>query len=155
MLGGFETRVGLQEVRALGPTADAQLIAYAADEHHSRLRRRRAIALLRLAPSEASQTFLRQLIRDRRNSNEGADWLDLAAGLGSLAPYGTVHLEMLVSYLLHPSADVRQAVVQSLVAIGDRDALAPLRTRLIRERDPGVRSEVLRAIDRLTKPRPD
>ena len=76
----------------------------------------------------------------------GADVLDVSAALSALVPYGREDLPLLSSYLGHASADLRQSAAAALGAIGDAEAIAPLRARFAVEHDSGVRLTVQRAI---------
>jgi HEAT repeats len=146
ILGAREHVITVEEVGSLGEHADRLLIAAAADQRAGRWRRARALVALRFAPSSESLAFLRAVIDEKKGAWHGADVLELAAALTSLAPYGVDALPDLLPLAAHPAADVRHAVVQALGAIAAPEAESALRARLYVERDPGVRDAAARAL---------
>jgi hypothetical protein len=139
-LGGFERGPALEDVRRLGPRADEVLIAVASDARTSPLRRVRAIAALRFVPSAAARAFLIALVRDEGSRDRGLAVVEVAAALGALAPYEP---ELVLPYLAHPSADVRQSAAAALASgPSARTQLVQqaLQARAAVERDRGVRA---------------
>jgi HEAT repeat protein len=146
VLGGIERAPTESTVRALGPTAAAQLIKVADDPSTTRVRRMRAIYALRFVPSESAHAFLRQVVKENQSASEGAEVLDYAAALGSLAPYGEADLPVMLAALDHPSADARQAAAAALAQVRSPRAESALTLRLAVERDVGVRRHLTLAL---------
>ena len=146
ILGAREHVITAEEIKSLGDHVDRTLINAASDARASRWRRARARIALQFAPSEESLAFLRAVISEKKQASQGAEVLELAAALTSLAPYGREALPELLPLATHPSADVRHAVVQALGNIAEPEAESALRARLYVERDPGVRDAAARAL---------
>jgi HEAT repeat protein len=148
VLGGYERAATAEDVKRLGADADRQLIDVAVDARTTRLRRTRAIAALRFVPSTAAHAFLRAVVLENKRATAGADVLDLAAAIYSLSPY-TEETSLVLSFVAHGSADVRQSAAAALAAIADPAAAGPLRARLAVERDAGVRLTLQHALKSL------
>jgi len=147
-LGGYERTAGADDIRALGPDADQQLIDWAEAPATSRLQRQRAIAALRFVPSVRAHAYARAVLERAAAAVEGPDALDAVAALMALSPYVDA-LPAVLPQLAHPCADVRHAAAATLGALGSRDALGPLQARLSIERDPTVLSALRHALTRL------
>jgi hypothetical protein len=165
VLGGYEHAPTADEVRRLGAGADVALMNVAADAHWPRIRRVRAIAALRFVPSVAARDWLRSLAEDKRAScgaaassaaasssssssgveDAACDALELAAALSALQVYDG-QAPLLLSFVAHASADVREAAAAALAGAGARDAEPILRARVAVERDAGVRATLTRAL---------
>jgi hypothetical protein len=139
------------EVRQLGPDADRVLIAAARDPAVSRLVRLRAVSALTFAPTVRARAFLLDLLAAAAAAREGADVLDVAAALGALAAHGPSTLPVLLPYLAHASADVRQSAAYAIAASGATQGRASLTARLRVEREPGVQVALRRAGDTLSR----
>jgi hypothetical protein len=138
-LAGIEKSVDEATIRDLGPGADEALIRYAEDRATSPLRRMRALAALRWAPSQAAREYLLSVIAVEKSATGGAQVLDVSAAAGALAPYGDEVLADVAALAAHSSADVRQGAAAALRAIDTPAARAIVQARFAVEPDPGVR----------------
>jgi hypothetical protein len=143
ILGGYEHVPTADEARSVGPQA---LIDYAENLRNPQARRIQAIAALRYVPCDAARTYAVDVLARLGKSVTGGAVLEVAAALTALAPYQ--RSELIIPYATHPSADVRQSAAASLSLIADAPSLSVLRTRLIAERDPGVRAFLLKVTSR-------
>lgn len=146
LCGGYEHAPTAAEVRALGPAADERLIDYATAPSTSPIRRQRAIAALLFVPSTAAHQFLLDVLAREGRATRGVQVLDAAAALSALAPYGQPSLAIVLPYLTHASADVRQAAATTIGALGLPAARGSLSARLAVERDPSVRLHLAAAL---------
>ncbi len=151
VLGGYEHAANADDVRRLGAGADVALMNVAGDARWPRIRRVRAIAALRFVPSAAARDWLRALVSATRATCTDAaecDALELAAALSSLQVYDG-QAPLLLSFVAHVSADVRQAAAASLAGARALEAEPILRARLAVERDDGVRATLAHALTAL------
>lgn len=143
ILGGYEHVPTADEARSVGAQA---LIDYAEDARHPQARRIQAIAALRFVPCDAARVYAVDVLARLGRSVAGGAVLEVAAALTALAPYH--RSELIIPYATHASADVRQSAAASLALIADPPSLSVLRTRLIAERDPGLRAFLLKITTR-------
>ena len=151
VVAGIEHAPSAEDVKRLGAGADQALVAYARDPKVTRLRRLRAIAALRYAPSTVARDFLHAVLAEQGKALEGVDALDAAAALGALTPYGRGELAIVVSYLEHGAADVRAAAAHALAQLHEADAVGALTARFSVERDAAVRAAIGHAIVELRR----
>jgi hypothetical protein len=150
-LAGIERAPTAESIRRLGAGADLVLIEIADDPATTPIRRARAIRAMQWAPSSSVRAYLHDLIATRGAATRGMDVLELGAALVSLAPYGAQELPLVLRFVAHASADVRQGAAIALGTLGGAEALAALRARSAVERDAGVREAIARGLDRLAR----
>jgi len=150
-LAGIERAPTAERVKRLGAGVDLVLIEIADDPATTATRRARAIRALAWAPSSSARAYLHDLIARRSAATGGMEVIELGAALVSLAPYGPTELPLVLRFVAHASADVRQGAAITLGTLGGAEALAALRARSAVERDPGVREALARAIDQLAR----
>jgi bilin biosynthesis protein len=78
---------------------------------------------------------------------------EAAAALGKLSNPAVV--PQLIGLLNDPEGDVRKTAAMALMKIGERDAIAPLRTALAQETDDSIKPALNLAIDQLEKQQSD
>ncbi len=146
LLGGYESRVGPDDVRRLGAGVDHVLVAIAVDPAERPLRRNRALAALAWVPSTEGRDLLRAVVRQNARATSGVAVLDLAVAARSLGAFGPEEDADLAPLLAHPVGDVRAAAADGLARARAVSALPSLRVRLLTEREPAVAQALVRAI---------
>lgn len=137
LLSGFEGAPGLDEWRAIGPSAVPLLRGVASDASLPGFVRLRAVQALAAFPTAEVRTELRRVLRGPEPLMARAAGLALARAFGAAA-------EDDVAWLLgHADEAVREGAIEALARIGTAGARARLSQRLARERDAALRARIV------------
>jgi hypothetical protein len=137
------TGSGAADLQELAARAPGELIGVASDRTVSEAVRGRALAALAYARTARVHAFLENFIVARTPSSEPSDRALLRRAATALGWQGGPRLVEVIAPLLdNPDADVRQDAAAALAIGRARDAEAPLRARLVLEKDPAVRRQI-------------
>lgn len=145
-LGGVEWHATADRVRVLAPAPDAKLLAAVGDATTTPIRRRRAIALMRMVATPRVRAFLSQRFAELRGARDGSEALELAALLKLSAELHLVTWDDVMPLLQHRTAAVRQSAVAALATLDAERAQKVLIARMPQENDSGVRAEISRRV---------
>lgn len=144
LLSSFEAVAPEAAWRALGPETVQVLRALYEDRDELPFVRMRAVEVAGYYPTEASHTFLREVVRTPDQND-----LILRRALRSLTrAFGEQAIDDVRPFLTHRVVIVREAAVRALATVEVPRVRTLLQARLERERDPEVRRRLEVALGR-------
>lgn len=144
LLSGMESSPDAADWAALGPAAEAELLAVAQDATALPTRRGNALVALGHFPTAAAFALLTHTLGDAA----APELLRRKACMGLAAGWGAAAVPALGAALAEPSVLLRQSAARALGTVDDPAAEAALRRRLAVESDASVLAVIGKAVAR-------
>lgn len=144
LLSGLESSPSAADWSALGPAAEAELLAVAQDPAALPTQRGNALVALAHFPTEAARGLLTRTLADAASP----ELLRRKACLGLAGGWGAAAVPELSVALADPSVLVRQSAARALGTVADPAAASALERRLAVETDASVVTVLRQAVAR-------